>query len=282
MKILVTGATGFIGNHVVQQLLLDDSNEIIITSRSAQKAKSFAWYEQVLHIEYDFSVCDEKNLYNLFSQPDVLIHLGWEGVSDCRSLEHIGANLFNHYKFIKNMIEQGLKDILVAGTCLEYGKDGLLSEGMVSRPSSSYAIAKDSLRKFIELLAKEYEFDYKWVRLFYMFGEGQSERSILSLVDRAARDDEKIFNMSAGEQLRDYMHVSDVSKDIVFIAKQSEFSGIINCCSGKPISIRTLVENHIEKMNYKLELNLGYYPYVDYEPMAFWGDDRKLKNLKDK
>ena len=120
-------------------------------------------------------------------------------------------------------------------------------------------------------LQKNYDFDFNWIRLFYMYGEGQSNSSLLSLVDKAIQNGDKEFNMSKGEQLRDYLHVSEVSANIVKITKQNNVKGIINCCSGKPISIRNLVENYLKEKNYELELNLGYYPYPDYEPMAFWG-----------
>ncbi len=60
---------------------------------------------------------------------------------------------------------------------------------------------------------------------------------------------------------------------------QNDITGIINCCSGKPISIRNLVENYLKKHNNAIKLNLSFYPYPDYEPMAFWGDNTKLKKI---
>ena len=88
--------------------------------------------------------------------------------------------------------------------------------------------------------------------------------------------------MSSGEQLRDYLPVENVAEYIVKIALQDRINGIINCCSGIPVSIRELVENHLEKKQKKIHLNLGYYPYPDYEPMEFWGDNRKLKAILEK
>ena len=70
-----------------------------------------------------------------------------------------------------------------------------------------------------------------------------------------------------------------VAEYIVKIAMQSKVKGIINCCSGTPISIRRLVENTLEKKQNNIELNLGYYPYPDYEPMAFWGDANKINSV---
>ena len=85
--------------------------------------------------------------------------------------------------------------------------------------------------------------------------------------------------MSSGEQLRDYLPVKKMAEYISKIALQDKILGKINCCSGKPISIRKLVEDYIEKANAKVKLNLGFYSLPPYEPLAFWGDDSKLKKI---
>jgi len=112
-----------------------------------------------------------------------------------------------------------------------------------------------------------------------MYGEGQSEKSLLSQLETAIKKGEKRFNMSGGEQLRDYLPVEKVAEYIVAIALQDKVKGIINCCSGKPLSVRKLVEKYLEEKGYCIELNLGYYPYPDYEPMEFWGNNTKLQSV---
>ena len=175
------------------------------------------------------------------------------------------------------MILGGLKDLTVTGTCFEYGiKNGPLSEDMETNPVTPYAVAKDSLRRFLQELQKIKNFDLKWLRLFYVYGKSQYSKSLLSQLDAAVKNNEKIFNMSGGEQLRDYLPVKKLAEYIVKIAFQNKITGIINCCSGKPISIRNLAENYIRERGADIKLNFGYYPYSDYEPMAFWGDDSKL------
>jgi dTDP-6-deoxy-L-talose 4-dehydrogenase (NAD+) len=180
------------------------------------------------------------------------------------------------------MVIGGLKDIVIAGTCFEYGMvDGCLSEDMDTKPSNSYAIAKDTLREFIIELQKKHSFTYKWIRLFYTYGEGQSKTSLIYLLDKAIQDKDKEFNMSGGEQLRDFLHIDGVVKNIDLIASQNIYvNQPINCCSGKPISIKNLVDNYLKEKKYSMKLNLGYYPYPDYEPMSFWGNDSKLNKLR--
>jgi dTDP-6-deoxy-L-talose 4-dehydrogenase (NAD+) len=179
------------------------------------------------------------------------------------------------------MIAGGLKDIVVAGTCFEYGMiEGCLSEDLDTKPSNSYGIAKDTLRKFIIELKENFSFQYKWIRIFYVYGEGQSKRSLFYLLDKAIKNKDKQFNMSGGEQLRDYLYISELTKYICLIADQNIYvDKIINCCSGNPRSVKDLVEKYLKEKNYNMSLNLGYYPYRDFEPMAFWGDRTNLENL---
>ena len=177
------------------------------------------------------------------------------------------------------MVEHGLENCLVAGTCLEYGmQSGVLAESLDARPTTAYALAKDALRRFLEQLRLNSPFNLWWVRLFYMHGEGQSPASIIPQLERAVASGAGSFPMSGGEQLRDYLPVDQVARYLVGIATQHRTQGIINCCSGVPISIRKLVENHLKVRGLEIELDLGRYPYPDYEPMAFWGDTRKLNS----
>jgi dTDP-6-deoxy-L-talose 4-dehydrogenase (NAD+) len=213
-------------------------------------------------------------------KPDTLIHLAWEGLPNYDSLHHIEKNLYSSYLFCKSLIEQGLKDLTVIGTCFEYGmQNGCISEDLETRPMNSYALAKDTLHKFLDELHKKINFSLKWVRLFYLYGEGQNKRSILEQLKTALQNNEEEFKMSGGEQLRDYLPVEKVAEYFCKIALQTKIEGSINCCSGQPISIRKLVENYLEKLNRKIKLNLGYYPYNNYEPFAFWGDNSKLKKI---
>ena len=112
-----------------------------------------------------------------------------------------------------------------------------------------------------------------------MYGRGQGANSLFSQLDRALALGEKIFNMSGGEQVRDYLPVDQMAEYIVKIAGQNKVTGIINCCSGEPVTIKILIERYLSERGKHISLNTGYYPYSDYEPMKFWGDDSKLKSV---
>lgn len=278
MRVLVTGATGFVGNYVVRELL-KQGYQVITTSKNSEKARMYEWFSQVEYIPYDLNVVQE-NLFQFFREPEVVIHLAWEGLPNYKDLFHFERNLFTNYRFLKTLLEDGLKSLTVTGSCLEYGlQNGCLSEDTPTQPATPYGLAKDTLRKFLEQLQQKYYFSFKWLRLFYIYGEGQSEESLLSQLETAIRKGERRFNMSGGEQLRDYLPVEKAAEYIVKIAMQSKVYGIINCCSGVPVSIRKLVEDYLEENQRSIRLNLGYYPYPDYEPMAFWGDINKLETI---
>ena len=266
-KILVTGATGFIGNYVIEQLLQQKNCTVLASSSNIEKARKASWFASVKYISFNLKDFDNKiNYYEFFDRPDLMIHLAWEGLPNYKASFHLDENLPRHYLFVKNCIENGLKDITITGTCFEYGmQEGKLSEDMNCRPANSYAIAKDTLRKQILKLQIEKGFQFKWIRLFYMYGVGQNPNSLLSQLDKALSNCEVVFNMSGGEQERDYLPINRVAAYIIKIALQKKVTGIINCCSGQPISVRMLVENYLRDKNKSIELNLGYYPYTDYE-----------------
>ncbi len=280
MKLLVSGATGFIGNYIIKELLKCTDIEVIATSLDPiTKVKNKEWFKAVKYKARDLNEVKE-NYFTFFENPDLLIHLSWQGLPNYNELFHIERNLYTNYNFIKNMIENGLRNLTVIGTCLEYGmQEGSLSEEMPTNPITAYGLGKDTLRKFIKELKKKYEFTFKWIRLFYIYGRGQSPKSIISQLDQALKNNEEVFNMSKGDQLRDYLQVEKVADYIVQISLQNEINGIINCCSGKPISIKNLVKAHLKMRKKNIKLNLGYYPYPDYEPMAFWGDTKKLNSI---
>jgi dTDP-6-deoxy-L-talose 4-dehydrogenase (NAD+) len=85
--------------------------------------------------------------------------------------------------------------------------------------------------------------------------------------------------MSGGEQLRDFLPVEVVAGHLVNLALAQIDCGSINICSGRPISVRSLVEGWARDHDWNVSLELGRFPYPDHEPMAFWGSNRKLTRV---
>ena len=268
LKIAVVGATGFIGRHVVTELLKYDVD--IVATYYSNKSK-LIYPSNVYWLHFDIMKSSD-NVFSELGEPDVLIHLAWSGLPNYNSLHHYEVELINQYAFLKKMVLGGLKSVVITGTCFEYGmQSGPLSADMETEPNNSYGFAKDVLRKQLEYLQLKYEFKITWARLFYMYGEGQSEASLLPQLCKAVKERRNSFKMSGGEQLRDYLPVTEVAKQLVLLAQKSKNIGIVNICSGKPKSVRSLVEQWVSENDWNIQLELGYYPYPDYEPMEFWG-----------
>src|SRR5947199_10024368 len=116
-KVLVTGATGFIGNYVIKELLKHDV-EIIATSSNEEKAQQQLWFENVQYIQFDLNHFDASTNYFLyFDQPDILIHLAWEGLPNYTSPFDTEKNLLRHKALLERMVKNGLKNVTVAYTC---------------------------------------------------------------------------------------------------------------------------------------------------------------------
>jgi len=273
MKLAVTGATGFIGRHVVAELERHSISPVLICRPSAELPAPLKKHA-VVHM--DLTAAPE-NAFQLIGQPDRLIHLAWGGLPNYGSLYHFEKELPAQYRFLKTLVESGLGSLMVTGTCAEYGmQSGPLSEACEARPYNPYGFAKHMLRRQLEYLRQARPFGLTWARLFYLHGEGQPENSLLPQLRKAVDRGDRVFNMSGGEQLRDYLPVTELAKYLVSLALTPGDNGVVNVCSGTPVSVRSLVERWVGENAWNMALNFGHYPYPDYEPMAFWGDRGKL------
>lgn len=223
---------------------------------------------------------EPADCYERLGNPDVLIHLAWEDLDAYGSLRHIESTLPAHYRFLSTLVRAGLPNLVSIGSCLEYGlQEGRCDEDSAPRPTVPYAYAKNALREQLEYLAGSAPFEFTWARLFYVFGQGQPARTLYSqLRDAVARAD-AVFPMSRGEQIRDYLPVETVAREIVSLALTGRGHGTVNICSGEPVSVRRLVEGWIAASGWTIELELGRFGYPDHEPLALWGDRTKLNSI---
>ena len=278
MNVLVTGATGFVGRHLVAALLARGCT-VRAVARNAETAAGMPWIKDVEFIAADVHA-ESLDVAALTEGVDALAHLAWPGLPNYQALFHFEHNLMADYRFIKSAVEAGVGQVLVTGTCFEYGmQSGPLSEDTVPQPSNPYGLAKNTLRVFLENLQRQQPFTLQWARLFYLYGAGQNPNSLLAALDRAIDAGEPSFNMSAGEQLRDYLAIDRAADHLAAVLHQRQFDGVINCSSGQPISVRALVEQRLRERGASIRLNLGHYPYPSHEPMAFWGVADRLQQL---
>jgi nucleoside-diphosphate-sugar epimerase len=278
-KVLVTGATGFIGRHVVRTLLARGF-AVRAVARDLDKARGMDWFADVEFVAADIHH-PSTDVGALSAGVDALMHLAWPGLPNYAGLFHFESNLPADYAFIKAVVQSGVGQVLVTGTCFEYGlQSGPLSESTLAQPTNPYGLAKNTLRLFLEALSRTEPFTLQWARLFYLHGEGQNPNSLLASLDRAIAAGDTQFNMSRGDQLRDYLPVTLAAEYLVRALEHPQLAGVFNCSSGQPVSVRALVEDYLQVRGATVQLNLGHYGYSVHEPMAFWGaNDRLLQGI---
>jgi dTDP-6-deoxy-L-talose 4-dehydrogenase (NAD+) len=273
MRVAVSGASGFIGQYVLRELQSCGLNTIALahsTIRHSSQSKASKWV--VMDIANPPS-----NPFEAMGSPDALIHLAWSGLPNYQSRHHLEVELPAQLAFLTSCVRNGLKRLVVTGTCYEYGlASGELAEDAPTQPCTQYGLAKDRLRKSLFGLRVQYGLDLAWLRLFYLYGDGQSEKSLYRMLHAAIDQGAKTFDMSGGEQLRDFLPAHEAARLIVEIVQRKNINGIFNVCSGNPIAVRELVQSWIEASGAKITMNLGRLPYSPSEPMAFWGAREKL------
>jgi dTDP-6-deoxy-L-talose 4-dehydrogenase (NAD+) len=275
--IAVTGASGFLGRHVLAALAKTDCG-IVAHARKPKPDHGAAGRRRWTHFDLASAPGDA---FDRLGRPDVVIHLAWEGLPNYLSPRHFQVELPTQFRFLRDLVVAGLKTLVVAGTCFEYGmQSGCLHEDMTPLPSNPYGFAKDALRRQLEILNAETPFDLRWLRLFYLYGDGQAPTSLHAQFQAAVARGDKRFDMSPGDQQRDFMKAEAAGQAIVDVALARTAPCIVNICSGAPVSVRDLVERWRAEMAADIELNLGALDYPTYEPFAFWGDNRRLCQLR--
>ncbi len=265
-SIHLLGSEGFIGRSI---------------QRVADDYELKCWSHSHLDRENRFDLLDRSSWQLLLdSKPTHVILLSWPGLPNYQAPFHLTRNLPASIDLIEQLQSNGLQKLVVAGTCYEYGlQNGQLNEYQYTNPMNSYSIAKDSLRRFLENRYKEEDLQWCWARIFYPFGLGQNENSLLPSLYRAISQKNPKFPMSSGRQVRDYIPVDQVSKILLKLIKHPDANGVYNCGSGIPISLRELAERCIAEAASSITLDLGVYSDRIDEPLAFWADMSKINRL---
>ena len=271
-KILVTGAGGYIGRHVVKALL-DAGQEVIASDLHLNDVDDRA-QKIVTNI---FEPGD--GLFATLGSPDVCLHMAWRDGFKHNSDNHMG-DLSSHYRFIKTMLESGLKQIAVMGPMHEVGYwEGAIDENTPCHPASMYGIAKNALREATLMLAKEHNAVAQWIRAYYIVGDDARGNSIFSKLLQAAQEGKTTFPFTTGKNKYDFINVDELARQIAAVVSQSEVDGIINCCTGQPITLAERVERYIKDNDLNITLDYGAFPDRPYDSPGVWGDAAKIKQI---
>lgn len=272
MRVFVTGGTGFIGTPVVKELQSEE-NALLLLSRQPKTASSSLEIPNVDIIQGDLSDIDKwKNEVEQF-QPQLAIHMAWESLPNYDSKTSI-RNLNYGLNLITLLAELGCKSIICTGSCWEYGRQsGKLGEDMILKPFNAFSAAKNSLHWLGEQIAKEYDMHFIWTRLFYVYGPGQKETSLIPYIINCVQKGKKP-EIRTPLTRNDFIYVEDVARAISAIVKQAQKDGVYNIGSGYSTSVQQVIKIVYNKFN--LQYSGADAPQND-SVVDFWADISKIK-----
>lgn len=271
MKILVTGANGYIGTGVIKAL-------------QALNQDCIATDFNVDGIDYCTkaiagNVFEIENPYEYFEKPDVVLHLAWRNGFVHNAPSHLD-DLPNHYNFLKKMAESGVKKIVALGSMHEIGFwEGRIKEDTPCNPMSLYGISKNALRESLELICNQKKVLFQWIRGYYIIGNSEKGASIFSKITAAVKAGNTEFPFTTGKNQYDFIDYDEFCSQIANVTINNNVLGIINCCSGVPESLASRVERFINENHYKIKLNYGAFPDRAYDSLAVWGDNSKIQKI---
>ncbi len=274
MKILVTGANGYIGQGVVRKLL-ELGHQVVATDFSTDYIDARA--EKIASNLFEI-----EDPYDFYGKPDAVLHLAWRDGFRHYAESHM-ADLAKHHIFLTKLVKSGVAQLAVLGSMHEVGFfEGSINESTPTNPQSLYGISKNALRQSVELLMKEYDFTYQWIRGYYIVGNVKYGCSIFSKIAEAAEQGKTTFPFTTGENQYDFIDYDEFCYQVAKVVNQKEVTGIINCCSGKPMTLAERVERFIKENNFDIKLEYGAFPDRPYDSKAVWGNDAKIKQIMGK
>lgn len=273
MKIIVTGANGYIGSHVVKELV-ENNHKVFAIDFSNNRIDKRAIFKNI-------NIYDDIDLYNICEQPDAIIHLACKDVPIHNSLWHI-EHIFKNFKILKNMIDSGIKQVITVGSMHDIGYYiGAIDENTIPKPQTFYGISKDTLRRLLEVYIKDKDICYQHLRFYYTYGDDeQSSGSIFSKILQMEKEGKTSFPFTDGKNQFDYLEIHELAKQIRFVVEQTKITGIINCCSGKPVTIKDQVEKFLKENQLKIKPDFGKFPTRAYDSPCIYGNNKKIEEIK--
>lgn len=271
LKILVTGANGYLGQGIVRSIL-NNGHCVVATDFNTQFVDERA--ERIV-----CNLFEVDNPYSFFGEPDVLLHLAWRDGFVHYSSAHID-DLPKHYAFIKKMVDGGIQQVAVMGSMHEIGFfEGSINESTPCHPTTPYGIGKNALRDLTQMICKQKNIVFQWLRGYYIVGNSKFGSSIFSKITAAVDEGKTEFPFTLGQNQYDFIDYPDFCAQVVAVVGQKNEQGIINICSGKPEKLADRVERFIKENGYRIKLQYGAFPDRPYDSKAIWGNDTKIRKI---
>lgn len=240
-KVLVTGATGFIGRHTLP-FLLSKGFEVHTVSSKAIGLKATA-FDPVYH--HTSNLLDSAATSDLLKriQPTHLLHLAWYAIpgkfwTASENLDWLKASIH----LLQCFAENNGKRVVMAGTCAEYDWSHPICDEKTTplKPATLYGSCKNALHQILESYSKKMTLSYAWGRVFFLHGPHEYPERVVPYVITSLLN-RKIANCSHGQQIRDFMHVEDTANAFVTLL-DSDLQGPINIASGNEVTLKEIIQ----------------------------------------
>lgn len=271
MKVAVTGANGYIGSHVVNELL-KRGHTVIATDMADNNINKQATVVLA-------NIFETSDVFQLLGCPDAVIHMAWRNGFNHNNDSHI-IDLPKHWAFTKHLIDAGCKSLTVMGTMHEIGYHiGEINENTPCNPMSLYGISKNSLRQMLLTYTADKDISLKWLRAFYVTGDDTKNKSIFAKILEMAAAGQKTFPFTTGVNQYDFTDINTLSQYIAAAATQNKTSGIINVCSGNSIALKDKVEEFIKNNKLDIRPEYGAFPSRKYDSPCTYGNTDKINKI---
>lgn len=281
MRVLVSGGSGFIGYNFLSHLI-KKNQDIMVIVRDVNSISKF----NVKKVILDLNEINNNFQKIIDFNPDVFVHLAWEGIPDY-SYKFSKRNYLNTIKFIRLLVNStNCSKIISSGSCWEYNDgniDGLCHEGLNLNPLKPFSVYKSKIYKDVSLIADKKNITFNWLRMFYVYGVGQRIESIIPSLINNIKNKKKI-NLNYPANINDYIYIDDLVKIMNIFVLNNFRSGIYNLGSGKGIEVRNLLKIIDLEINGNDFLTQNYLKNIDKHKrnQNFYACTKKLlKNISD-
>lgn len=275
-KVVVTGANGYIGTHVTEELLRHPEKFTVVATDRSSDALSYSVQFVPLDI---IANARQEDLFACLGCPDICIHLAWRDGFEHNALSHL-IDFPSHFLFLKNLAEHGTRQFAVAGSFREYGRvNGMVDEYTPVRPDNYYMLSKLMLKQALEIFFSGKDICLQWLRPFTVYGDDARNQSILSKIIQWEMEGKTSFPFTDGNEQYDYISVDELARQVAAIIDQTEVDGIIDCCSGKPTRLGYRVEEFLKANRYRIRPEYGAFPRREYDSPVIYGNRDKLDRI---
>ena len=277
-RILITGATGFLGVHIAE-MLIANGYEVFATKRTTSNLDNcISFVDKIEWIDIE-NINWEKVLAEI--SPEIIIHSMWIGV-DAMNRDDWKQQIQN-ITLTENLLsaaaKASVKKIIGLGSQAEYGNfSKKISENAKLIPTSAYGVIKNTCADMTRVYCESNEIKWYWLRLFPLFGEKESSKWLIPSVIRSIQT-QKSMDFTAGEQRYAYLYVKDFAQTILTLIKSSGASGVYNISSSNPQPLKNIITEIRDILNPSFQLNFGALPYRNGQSMHIEGDVSKFEKM---